>query len=82
LVGQPEGNPKQLSTGLNPAHRTLGFYLDNQLNSKFYKTLGLENTLDIVSNQGPKVLQRMIFEAIPDGQVGEYPGGLSGCFHT
>jgi len=81
-VGQPEGNPKQLSTWLNPAHQTLGFYLDNQLNSKFYETLGHENTLDIVSNQGPKVLKGLTFEAIPAGQVGEYLGGPSGCIHT
>jgi len=80
LVGQPEGNPKQLSTGLNPAHRTLGFYLDNQLNSKFHETLRHENTLDIVSNQDPKVYSRLIFEAIPAGQVEGYPGGLPAVF--
>ena len=36
-------------------YRALGFYLDNQLNSKFHETLGHENKLDIVSNQGPKI---------------------------
>jgi len=58
-----------LFTGLNPAHRTLGFHLDNQPNSKFHETLGHENTLDIVSNEGPKVYSRLIFfEAIPVSQ--------------
>ena len=82
MVRQPEGNPKLLLTGLNPAHRTLGFYLDNQLNSKFYETLGHENTLDIVSNQGPKVLKGLTFEAIPAGQVGESTGEPPECIHT
>jgi len=67
LVGEPEGHPKLPFTGLNPAHRSLGFYLDNQLNSKFHETLGHENTLDIVSNQSLKVHSRLIFEAIPAG---------------
>ena len=80
MVGQPEGNPKQLNTGLNPAHRTLGFYLDNQLNSKFHETLGHENTLDIVSNQGPKVYSRLIFEAIPAVQCEWLGKGHPGAF--
>jgi len=80
LVGQPEENPQLLFSRLNPAHRTLGFYLDSQLNSKFHETLGHENPLAIVSNQGLKVYSRLIFEAIPAGQVEGYPGGLPAAF--